>query len=83
MSKNKAQGKLPTVEELKERIDDIESYYLYHSLRNKDNAMIKHWTKIIDTYKSWIHIMENGQVFNVEIVKIETSTKKKRKKSSK
>lgn len=83
MTRKSKSSNLLSVEHLKERIEDIETWYLHKARVNRDTKMVEHWTKILNTYKDWIHFIEKGQVFNVEVVKIDKPAKKKSKKRAK
>lgn len=40
-----------SVEELEERISDINNYYLAKSIENNDLQMIKYWNEILKKYE--------------------------------
>lgn len=40
-----------TVEELQERIADINNYYLANAINNGDKNMVNHWNRILQTYE--------------------------------
>lgn len=50
-----------TVEEVEERISDIQNYYLKLSRKNKDKKMIRHWQDKLTQYEHMLKILKNSQ----------------------
>ena len=50
-----------TVEEIEERMSDIQSYYLKLSRDNGDHAMVKHWQEKLRQYELILAFLKNSQ----------------------
>jgi hypothetical protein len=50
-----------TVEEIEERMSDIQSYYLKLSRDNGDHAMVKHWQEKLRQYELMLIFLKNSQ----------------------
>lgn len=50
-----------TVQEIEDRMADIQSYYLRLSRDNGDKAMVKHWQNKLQQYELMLRSLKNSQ----------------------
>ena len=50
-----------TVEEIEERMSDIQSYYLKLSRDYGDHTMVKHWQEKLRQYELMLEFLKNSQ----------------------